>query len=197
MRTIPTILAYAAVAGAAAIESRSYPPPPGPWTAGVWRPPTGDGSPFFFGDGINANNGYFWLGKDPTAYCPPDVEGLDCSGFPGSRTVFVGGNDTVSLDVGVEGGQQVYVEANGAVAYTKAHSPALPDGALINGFGRAISESGGAPTVLSFTGKNWLLCLVAGSDGVYQVFLGPYTADCLPVQMRTYGPAEVSAWEYV
>lgn len=106
MRTIPTILAYVAGAHAAAIASRTYPPSPGPWTAGVWRPPTGDGAPIFFGVGINANNGYFWLGKDPTAYCPPDVEGLDCSAFPGSRTVFTGGNDTVSLDVGVPGGQQ-------------------------------------------------------------------------------------------
>ncbi|KAI0435558.1 hypothetical protein F4803DRAFT_557867 [Xylaria telfairii] len=197
MKTIPAILVYTAVAHAAAIASRSYPPPPGPWTAGVWRPPTGDGSPFFFGDGINANNGYFWLGKDPTAYCPPDEEGVDCSAFPGSRTVFIGGNDTVFLDVGVEGGQQVYVEANGAVAYTKAHSVALPDGALATGFRRAISDSGGAPTVLSFVEKNWILCPVAGLEGIYQVFLGPYTTGCLPVQMRTYGPTQGNAWEYV
>ncbi|KAI0424136.1 hypothetical protein F5Y09DRAFT_325299 [Xylaria sp. FL1042] len=197
MRIIPTIFTYVAVARAATITSRSYPPPPGPWTAGVWRPPTAEGSPFFFGDGINANNGYFWLGKDPTAYCPPDIEGLDCSAFPGSRTVFVGGNDTVSLLVGVEGGQQVYVEANGAVAYTKAHSAALPGGALTRGFQRAISDAGGAPTVLSFIGKNWLLCPVAGLEDVYQIFLGPYTADCLPFEMRTYSATEVSAWEYV
>ncbi|KAI0478276.1 hypothetical protein F4859DRAFT_479196 [Xylaria cf. heliscus] len=197
MRIIPTILAYTAVIRAAAIESRSYPPAPGPWTAGVWRPPTGDGSPFFFGDGINANNGYFWLGKDPTTNCPSDVEGLDCSEYPGSRTVFLGGNDTVSLDVAVDGGQQVYVEASGALAYTKAHSPALPDGALGNGFGRAISDSGGAPTILWFNEKNWLLCPVAGSDGVYQIFLGPYTPECLPAQMRTYGPTGGNAWEFV
>ncbi|KAI0817830.1 hypothetical protein GGR55DRAFT_673659 [Xylaria sp. FL0064] len=197
MRSIPTIFTYIAVARAAAIVSRSYPPPPGPWTAGVWRPPTEEGLPFFFGNGINANNGYFWLGKNATAYCPSDIEGLDCSAYPGSSTVFAGGNDTVSLVVGVPGGQQFYVEAGGALAYTKAHSAALPDGALTTGFQRVISDAGGAPTVLSFTGKNWLLCPVDGSEDVYQIFLGAYTADCLPFQMRTYSPAELNAWEYV
>lgn len=91
----------------------------------------------------------------------------------------------------------VYIEANGALAYTKAHSAALPDGAVVNGFGRGISDAGGAPTILWFNEKNWLLCPVAGSEGVYQVFLGPYTADCLPVQMRTYGQTSGDAWEFV
>ncbi|KAI1360453.1 hypothetical protein F5Y08DRAFT_317364 [Xylaria arbuscula] len=196
MRAVSVILACAASTQAATIAPRSYPPPPGPWTAGVWRPVP----PIHFGDGINANNGYFWLGKEPTASCPSDVEGLDCSAYPGSKTVFSGGNDTVSLLVGVDGGQQVYVEANGALAYTKAHSDTLPEGALTNGFSRAISDAGGAPTILGFEYqdqyKNWLLCPVDGSDEVYQIFLGPYNAECVPVEMRTYTSSGPNAWEY-
>ncbi|KAI1311507.1 hypothetical protein F5Y03DRAFT_343339 [Xylaria venustula] len=191
MRTILAILTCAAVAHAATIASRSYPPPPGPWTAGVWRYP----APYYYGDGINANNGFFWLGKEPTAYCP--TSDVDCSAYPGTSTIFVGGNDTVSLLVGVGGGQQVYIDANGALAYAQPNAT-LPEGAVINGFERAISEAFGAPTVLAFPSRNWQLCSVNGSDdGVYQIFLGNYTGDCLLFEMRTYTASGASAWEYV
>ena len=87
------------------LASAGYPPPPGPWTAGAWRP-TGDGSVLFLGDAIQANGRRFWIGKQPSAYCPSDIAGLDCTAYPGDKTVFTGGNDTVSLNVDVPGGQQ-------------------------------------------------------------------------------------------
>ena len=61
---------------------------------------------------IQANGGRFWLGKPASAYCPADVDKLDCSAFKDSsnQTIFVGGNDfgdsPVGLRVVVPGGQQ-------------------------------------------------------------------------------------------
>jgi len=91
----------------ALLVSAGYPPPPGPWTAGAWRPSTGDGEgPLWVGAGIEANGGRFWLGKKPSAYCPSDVADLNCTSYPGDRTIFVGGNGSISLNVAVPGGQQ-------------------------------------------------------------------------------------------
>ena len=59
---------------------------------------------------IEANGGRFWIGKPASAYCPSDVDKLDCSAFKGNQTILVGGNDsgdsTVALKVVVPGGQQ-------------------------------------------------------------------------------------------
>lgn len=91
----------------ALLVSAGYPPPPGPWTAGAWRPPTDEEKgPVWVGEAIQANGGRFWLGKKPSAYCPSDVADLDCTLYPGDRTVFAGGNDSISLNVAVPGGQQ-------------------------------------------------------------------------------------------
>ena len=59
---------------------------------------------------IEANGGRFWIGKAASAYCPSDVDKLDCSAFKGNQTIFVGGNDfgdgAIALKVVVPGGQQ-------------------------------------------------------------------------------------------
>lgn len=84
-----------------------YPPKPGPWTAAAWRPvPDPEDGPRLDSTAIQANGGRFWMGKDPSTYCPSNVTGLDCAEYPGGQTIFIGGNDTLSLDVGVPGGQQ-------------------------------------------------------------------------------------------
>lgn len=102
MRSFIVLFASAPVALGAAIVPRV---PEGPWTAGVWRQPVDD-DVFFVGDAINASGGKFWVHKDTSAYCPDGIEGLDCANYPGSRTVFVGGDNTISLSVSVPGGQQ-------------------------------------------------------------------------------------------
>lgn len=76
--------------------------PDGPWELGI----KSNYPQYLFGM-VEANNGSFWYGKTPSPYCPAEVEGLDCSEYPGTRTVFVdGGEGTVYLDVAVPGGQQ-------------------------------------------------------------------------------------------
>lgn len=84
----------------------SSPSPSALWTAAARRPPIAPGGSVFANAAIQASGGRFWLDKDPSAYCPPDVAELNCTKYPGDRTVFMGGNDTLFLGVGVPGGQQ-------------------------------------------------------------------------------------------
>lgn len=105
MRTFATLLTCPLAVLGAAIAPRAMSVPSGPWTAGVWRVAP-DSDVFFTGDGINASGGKFWVNKETSAYCPDGVEGLDCAAYPGTQTVFDGGNQTLSLSVPVPGGQQ-------------------------------------------------------------------------------------------
>ncbi|KAI1383085.1 uncharacterized protein F4822DRAFT_440768 [Hypoxylon trugodes] len=130
--------------------------------------------PLYLFDIIQANNGGFWYNKAPSSNCPDEVEGLDCSKYPGTQTAFIEGsvNGTVSLDVAVPGGQQVYVAPDGALSYTTPHSAALPEGAITTGFHRYRSETFGAPIMLSFAGKSIVACPSPESKDVYQIYVG-------------------------
>ena len=100
MKPALSLLSVLPIAGA------MEPPPAGPWTAGAWRGPGIDRAPLWIGVPIQANGGRFWLGKQPSASCPSDVSGLDCTAYPGDSTVFTGGNETLFLNTAVPGGQQ-------------------------------------------------------------------------------------------
>ncbi|KAH6663191.1 hypothetical protein B0J14DRAFT_609528 [Halenospora varia] len=168
--------------------------PTGPFTSGAWNPST-----LWFGSAIQANGGAFFIGKDPSSYCP-EVDGLDCTLFPGSSTVFIGGNNTLSLDVAVPGGQQVFVTPEGAIGYTPAHSTFKPTGSVLDGWDRFQSEAGGAPVPMNFQSNSFLACPVnATESGVYQVFarsLRTDGTDCTLFQWRTYTASGVDAWQY-
>ncbi|KAI1379549.1 hypothetical protein F4677DRAFT_464806 [Hypoxylon crocopeplum] len=199
MRAFTALLAGPTVALAATISRRAGSVPEDPWTAGVWRQPATDNT-FFVGDAINASSGKFYVHKDTSAYCPSEVDGLDCSLYPGSRTVFSGGNNTLSLDVGVPGGQQVYVAADGSLSYTTAHSAALPEGAIATGFSRERSESFGAPVVLGHSNQFWLMCPITSEDEprerTYQMYVGKSDKEgCLNTAVRTY-TSSADSWEY-
>ncbi|KAI0889235.1 uncharacterized protein GGS22DRAFT_68977 [Annulohypoxylon maeteangense] len=200
MRAFATSFVFPAVALAAAITQRSV--PEGPWSAGIWRMPTQDGEPMFTGDGINANGGKFFVNRNASTYCPDTVEELDCSAYPGTRTVFSGGNNTVFLDVAVPGGQQVYVDVDGSLSYTVPHSAYMPEGSNATGWSRSMSQAFGAPIILSNNNKFWAICPVTEGlpkERTYQVFVGQSKEGCLNTEVRTYtytssGP---NAWEYV
>ncbi|KAG9231766.1 hypothetical protein BJ875DRAFT_382230 [Amylocarpus encephaloides] len=186
-----SVIAFTTILGAAVAQEIA--PPAGSFVLGAWSP--GSGLP---GSKINANGGSFWLGKDPSSSCPA-VEGLDCTAFPGTRTVLVGGNDTLSLDVAVPGGQQVYVGPNGALGYTPPHSSYMPTGSVTTGFHRFRSQSGGAPVVMNFQGNSFLACPDATNSGVYQIFAHLVVTDggnCTFFQMRTYTAEGINAWQY-
>jgi hypothetical protein len=61
-------------------------------------------SPIHFGQ-INASGGSFWIGKNTSTYCP-EIVGYSCPDPASVYTVFVGGDETLSLSVVVPGGQQ-------------------------------------------------------------------------------------------
>ncbi|KAI1390357.1 uncharacterized protein F4822DRAFT_401640 [Hypoxylon trugodes] len=199
MKLITSSFAFPLAVATAAVAPRSGPAPPGPWTAGVWKIAQGTDI-FFFGTAINANGGKFWINREPSAECPSDVEGLDCSAYPGSETVFTGGNGTLSLNVAVPGGQQVYIAEDGSLSYTVPHSGALPDGAVATGFARSRSEAFGAPVGLYNTGRYWSICPVGEGEPreiPYQLFIGDFKSDgCYGTEVRTYSADGVSAWEY-
>ncbi|KAI1412529.1 hypothetical protein F5Y13DRAFT_190125 [Hypoxylon sp. FL1857] len=200
MKALASLTAYPLAALAAAVAPRAGSVPPGPWTAGVWKIAQGT-DVFFFGTTINANNGKFWINKETTAYCPSDVEGLDCSKYPGSETVFAGGNGTISLNVGVPGGQQVYIAEDGSLSYTEPHSGALPHGANATGFSRQRSESFGAPVNLYTTNGYWYICPFGEGEPrekPYQLYVGPPEREgCYGTMVRTYQAEGISAWEYL
>ncbi|KAI1450541.1 hypothetical protein F5Y02DRAFT_117842 [Annulohypoxylon stygium] len=196
MRNFATSFLFPAVALAAVITKKGV--PDGPWTAGVWRQPATD-DVFFVGNAINASGGKFYVNNGTSAYCPDEVEGLDCSAYPGSKTVFTGGNDTLYLDVAVPGGQQVYIAADGSLSYTVPHSGALPEGANATGWRREMSESFGAPIVLGNNNQFWAICPVTEGEPrerTYQVFVGLGGEGCLNTGVRTYTSSGPDAWEY-
>ncbi|KAI8958704.1 hypothetical protein F5Y11DRAFT_351243 [Daldinia sp. FL1419] len=198
MRAFAALLIAPAATLAAVIATRSGSVPEGPWTAGVWRVPATD-DVFFTGDAINASGGKFYVNRNTSSYCPGNVENLDCSAYPGSKTVFIGGNNTLFLDVGVPGGQQVYIAEDGSLSYTIPHSGALPEGAIATGFQRERSESFGAPVVLGHDNQFWLICPVSEGEPrerTYQVYVDHGPEDCLNTGVRTYTGSEPDAWEY-
>ncbi|KAI1460308.1 hypothetical protein F4805DRAFT_454733 [Annulohypoxylon moriforme] len=198
MRAFATSFVFPAVAFAAAITQRGV--PEGPWTAGAWRTP-GDLDDFpLLGNAINASGGKFYINNGTSAYCPDEVEELDCSLYPGTRTVFSGGNDTLFLDVGVPGGQQVYIAKDGSLSYTGPHSGAIPEGSTVTGWQRQQSESFGAPIVLANNNHFWNLCPVSEGEPrerTYQVYVGQTQKGCVNTGVRTYTTEGPNAWEYI
>ncbi|KAI1477721.1 hypothetical protein F4774DRAFT_388346 [Daldinia eschscholtzii] len=198
MKVAASLLIFPLVAYAAAVAPRGV--PAGPWIAGVWKIAEGT-DVFFWGNPINASGGKFWINKAPDAKCPSDVEDLDCSKYPGTETIFNGGNGTVFLNVGVPGGQQVYIAENGALSYTTPHSGKIPDDAIVTGFSRTQSVAWGAPVNLYNSNKTWYICPVGEGEPrekVYQVYVGKTDKEgCYWTMVRTYQAEGGGAWEYV
>ncbi len=204
---------------AARVARRAPALPEGGWTAGVWRP-SSDGRTPIWGDGISASASKFFLYKETSAYCPGNITNLDCSAYPGKSTVFVDGNNTVSLDVSMPGGLQgllpirsslkpharhsqvhrlVYIAPDGALSYTVPHSAYMPNGSVTTGFQRYTSPAGGAPVIWGIEGRAWYMCPLSSNETkpVYQIYLiSGGREGCLGIEMRTYGHANLVAWEY-
>lgn len=77
----------------------------------------------------------------------------------------------------------------------------MPEGSLVSGWIREISDAGGAPTVLAFQGRPIMGCPVGDFDEhVFQIFVaiddGVSTDGCLAFSTRTYSVESAVAWEY-
>ncbi|KAL4898692.1 hypothetical protein BDV59DRAFT_197571 [Aspergillus ambiguus] len=80
---------------------------------------------------MNARGGHFWLGGKTSSYCPEQVEEIGGACPPGKETAFFGER---SLAVEVPGGQQIYVDAHGALSFTVPHSGYIPPGSSMGPF---------------------------------------------------------------
>ncbi|KAF2147290.1 uncharacterized protein K452DRAFT_217519 [Aplosporella prunicola CBS 121167] len=139
----------------------------------------------------------FWVGKDTESYCPEASVPIDCP--PGNVTAFVGGEGTLSMDVEVPGGQQVYIAPTGELKVTQAHSASMPEGSIQDGFHKSESNSLG---FLHWT-NGFLACPAANStDGYpYQIYAsvdGLKRTDCLGFDFLTsnYTGTGAAAWQY-
>jgi len=98
------------------------------------------------------------------------------------------------LDVEVPGGQQVYVNTDGSLGYTQAHSAFIPPGALTVAF---VNEQAGFHGEFGFSGGALVACI---TDVGYQVFAEIpgfiYNATCLGFDAWTFNYTGVAAWEY-
>ncbi|EFQ98722.1 hypothetical protein MGYG_01740 [Nannizzia gypsea CBS 118893] len=70
---------------------------------------------------LQAYESRFWVGGEPSTSCPDNK----CSEI--NETVLNGGKMD-SLSVGVEGGQRIYLDADGALRYTSPSDPVMPPG---------------------------------------------------------------------
>ncbi|GAP87225.1 hypothetical protein SAMD00023353_2300310 [Rosellinia necatrix] len=202
MKGLLAVIAFPVAALAASIPREALlPTPSGPFSAGAWKIAQGTDT-FFFGTAINASGGKFYINRNTSTYCPGEVPGLDCSAYSGSGTTFVIGNGTttMSLEVTVPGGQQVYLAPDGSLSYTQAHSAAMPPGSVVTGFSRAQSEAFGAPTYLYSASQYWYLCPVTEGEPrerTYQIFASSEGPEgCLGTQIRTYTPGAGHVWQY-
>ncbi|KAK6523998.1 hypothetical protein TWF694_005666 [Orbilia ellipsospora] len=115
----------------------------------------------------NANSGNIWLGKPTAKYCP--VAPAQCP--KGTGTSFYVDNQywTASMNTVVPGGQQLYIDPHGALAYTQAHSASIPSGSLTTGF--QVKQSGGL-WYFSHCEGGFLACpLKKGTTGPWKIFI--------------------------
>lgn len=139
------------------------------------------------------------LGTKTCSYCPDT--GVEC---PVGDTTVITAPDTTAggsepaMDVIVPGGQVVYLEANGAVGYTQAHSASIPANATQGGL---VAYGGGGGFVnLNSGGYGWVACV---SEGGYALFAldeqnKDSLASCVPVNLKVNVQPEgtVGAWQY-
>ncbi|KAI1292388.1 hypothetical protein F5Y03DRAFT_375970 [Xylaria venustula] len=171
------------------------------FTAGAWR--TDESDIIFLGPRINASGGKFYVNRDTSTYCPTGVSGLDCTHFTGTDTTFGIGADstTMSLDVTVPGGQQVYLAPDGSLSYTQAHSAYIPPGSIVTGFSHDESTEPSTPFYLNSELSTWYLCPVTYGEPTtrtYQIFASNQDLiGCYDTRIRTYArDPDDHVWQY-
>jgi len=149
---------------------------------------------------IQAAGRSFWVGGQPSTYCPTVV--ISCP--PGNITVFGGG---YAMFVEVPGGQQVYVSPQGALGFTQAHSANIPPGSSLGPFDYTPGLPFGQYTFTGWGANGFMACPDSKDDpNTWQVFANIQNAtvptgdidDCLPFLAKTrvfYGGP--NAWQYV
>lgn len=143
---------------------------------------------------VNANGTYFYLRRSTATYTPPSVPSTNTTDIPTTQFVIGNSTKTLSLNVAVPGGQQVYVDDVGALRFTTAHSGNTGEGSQTWGF--EIREQN-----LKFKGYDFSACpLGEEEDNAYKIYVATGTvvpAECLGFLIRTSEVAGQSAYQYV
>ncbi|ESZ91745.1 hypothetical protein SBOR_7852 [Sclerotinia borealis F-4128] len=143
---------------------------------------------------IVAYQGGLWIGKDTSSYCPL-AEGCPA----GTDTTFAAGDNTLSMNVEVPGGQQVYVATSAAVSFTPPHSGDT-QGGVVTGWTYTAGQDG-ALGQMSLPGYGFIACASTDGPGIYQVYAtlgGSGTGNCSGIAVATVPyTGAVSAWEYL
>ncbi|KAJ6261032.1 hypothetical protein Dda_3697 [Drechslerella dactyloides] len=160
-------------------------------------------SPIHYGQ-VNASGQKFFIGVEPSAYCPvPPVPAGAC---PSGKYTSMVGDSSLSLNVMVPGGQRIYIDADGSLSYTQAHSAFMPPGAVTDGFTigpvqentlRHISHSKGG----------FYACPAKKDQAPWKIFVGQPTdaaapsgsaSDCLPFSATAveFKTEQFGAWQY-
>lgn len=103
----------------------------------------------------------------------------------------------------VPGGQIVYVETNGAIGFSQAHSSSIPEGSYVSGFTYTPSDTAGVPGRFNFNGgpgsKGWTACPQA--DGTYKIFARleglVFLPECNAFEPFANAYAGARAWQYI
>jgi hypothetical protein len=143
---------------------------------------------------VSASGQSLWLNKVTASYCPESVKELNACP-PGNVTVFAGGDDTLSMGTVVPGGQQVYIDTDGAVKYTQAHSAAIPEGAIVTGW---TTSPGNGFGILSNSNGGFVAC--PSENNSWKVYIGlecvEFDSACLGFDALTSNTTEAGAWQY-
>ncbi|KAK4981649.1 hypothetical protein LTR66_009822 [Elasticomyces elasticus] len=144
----------------------------------------------FNGKTIEASSGHFYIGQGPATYCPQQVPASTCGA--GDKTVLVLG----AMDVVVPGGQQYYIQSDGAITFTQAHSAATYN---LLSYDTRVYLGGG---FFGPNGVDWKACPVAGKAGVWQVFANlasvNFAPNCVGFYAVTHDQPQgtYGAWQY-
>ncbi|KAB8273009.1 hypothetical protein BDV30DRAFT_211330 [Aspergillus minisclerotigenes] len=148
---------------------------------------------------MTASGQKFYLGGKTQSYCPLP-ESKDCP--PGTETVFSPGG--YGLNVNVPGGQQVYVDPQGALSFTQAHSAYIPEGSAVGPFTYKPGEQWGYYSFNGWGASGFMACPT--EDNRWQVFAAVQNAtvpkgnvaDCLGFNaLAPKAAKEAAAWQYI
>ncbi|KAF2149265.1 hypothetical protein K461DRAFT_315317 [Myriangium duriaei CBS 260.36] len=167
--------------------------------------------------GVNAIDGFFSIGYCPTTHrggspttsCPPSIK--DCPA--GNVTAVIYSRDQAALDTQVPGGQYIYIDKNGFLAYTAPHAGIIPKNATATGFsiaGPKGDEHRGTFHFKGVTAKgpalDWVACpsadggppftLMARFENFYKTFDRQHECVEVYLALSRYEGSAAAAWQY-
>jgi len=121
------------------------------------------------------------------------------SGTNAAVASFSPSTSDLALHVQVPGGQLTYVQPDGQVGYTPAHTAYMPDGSLVTPFNYTPQATPNSVGNLKFDGKDFFACPV-GEQYIYQIYAdvpGFTKTDCIGIAVGTAEwTQEGEAWQY-